>query len=491
MLICGALPPEEMPRLAQAKDLSAAEQRQLISWQDPPAWSAAASNDAPPGRGNFMIKIGGRPGIPFHVTLTAAEERLHDTNKLWHEHSRRGELITAGHALEQRQGGLNGGAAGRQARHRPLGALAAAAGTLGLLALAGVAVEAAAQAGAAIDHWRHRPPHRPARAGARARRRPHPLAAGRDADPDRSRRGLRAGRERASRCCAPGGRPPARIARRGCWAPAAAAPGVARRTPERPPSGSASSSPGCRSPARSPADSACTPPGRTCRSTSGARATASQLSRAIPTLLAAPGAVFATSNKPDLYAATRLVREQPRAGVEVRPRAARRRRARLVVEPAHLRHLRPPRARAHRRVRRRLPRPGRAPRPVLRPRRPRTRRAPAARRRARRAAAHAGVPVVDAPERRRARADPRGPRPRARRGVGARSRARAVRAARRRVRHRPADPLVPARPRHRPLGHPHRPADRRPQLDLAAFVRASDTLYLLCKEGQGARARGW
>ncbi len=92
MLICGALPPEEMPRLALAKDLSVAEQRQLISWQDPPAWSAAASNDAPPGRGNFMIKIGGRPGIPFRVTLTAAEERLHDTNKLWHEQSRRGEL---------------------------------------------------------------------------------------------------------------------------------------------------------------------------------------------------------------------------------------------------------------------------------------------------------------------------------------------------------------------------------------------------------------
>ena len=42
-----------------------------------------------------MIKIGGRPGIPFRVTLTAAEERLHDTNKLWHEQSRRGELAIA------------------------------------------------------------------------------------------------------------------------------------------------------------------------------------------------------------------------------------------------------------------------------------------------------------------------------------------------------------------------------------------------------------
>jgi hypothetical protein len=44
-----------------------------------------------------MIKIGGRPGIPFRVTLTTAEERLHDTNKLWHERSRRGELLIAGH----------------------------------------------------------------------------------------------------------------------------------------------------------------------------------------------------------------------------------------------------------------------------------------------------------------------------------------------------------------------------------------------------------
>ena len=93
MLICGALPPEEMPRLAQTKDFSVAEQRQLISWQDPPAWSTAAANDAPPGRGNFMIKIGGRPGIPFRVDADADRASgCNDTNKLWHEHSRRGEL---------------------------------------------------------------------------------------------------------------------------------------------------------------------------------------------------------------------------------------------------------------------------------------------------------------------------------------------------------------------------------------------------------------
>jgi hypothetical protein len=47
-----------------------------------------------------MIKIGGRPGIPFRVTLTKAEQGLHDTNKLWHEQSRRGELGPARHVAD-------------------------------------------------------------------------------------------------------------------------------------------------------------------------------------------------------------------------------------------------------------------------------------------------------------------------------------------------------------------------------------------------------
>jgi hypothetical protein len=95
MLISGALPPEEMPRISMVKDFSDAEKRQLISWQDPPAWSTAASHDAPPGRGNFMIKVGGRPGIPFRVVLTDTELALSDTNAMWHAQSRRGALATA------------------------------------------------------------------------------------------------------------------------------------------------------------------------------------------------------------------------------------------------------------------------------------------------------------------------------------------------------------------------------------------------------------
>ena len=42
---------------------------------------APADATAPPGRGKFLIKVGGRPGIPVHVALTSVEDGLNDTNK--------------------------------------------------------------------------------------------------------------------------------------------------------------------------------------------------------------------------------------------------------------------------------------------------------------------------------------------------------------------------------------------------------------------------
>jgi hypothetical protein len=41
--------------------------------------------DGPPGMGNFLIKVGRRPGVPVHVDLTRAElsAGVHDTNKRW------------------------------------------------------------------------------------------------------------------------------------------------------------------------------------------------------------------------------------------------------------------------------------------------------------------------------------------------------------------------------------------------------------------------
>jgi len=84
MLVAGGLPGAEMPMLNAAKPLSRAEQDILISWQDPPPWDAANGREAePPGRGRFLVKVGGHPGIPLKVELLPMERNVNDTNKMW------------------------------------------------------------------------------------------------------------------------------------------------------------------------------------------------------------------------------------------------------------------------------------------------------------------------------------------------------------------------------------------------------------------------
>ena len=183
------------------------------------------------------------------------------------------------------------------------------AGTLALLALAGVGAEVAAQAGAAIDHWRHRPPLDPLALALE-------LADGRTRWPPaatpiliaagavcmlaaacilvlRARRPV-TGADRAARLLGTGRSVhPVSLAN-------------ARATAERfgvePPGlPIARAIAGGQRLYATWEDMQCDIWGPRKGKTS---------SRAIPTLLAAPGAAFATSNKPDLYAATRLVREQ-------------------------------------------------------------------------------------------------------------------------------------------------------------------------------------
>ena len=97
MVICGGLPSAEMPQLNSAIPFSRAEQDLLIGWQDPPAWDPSTGREAePPGRGKFLVKVGGRPGIPISVQLTDAELSINDTNKLWHAQSRVGSVTMAG-----------------------------------------------------------------------------------------------------------------------------------------------------------------------------------------------------------------------------------------------------------------------------------------------------------------------------------------------------------------------------------------------------------
>ncbi|MEU2717801.1 ATP/GTP-binding protein [Streptomyces sp. NPDC007205] len=84
MVVCGGLPQAEMASLTQVVNMSQREQRMIVDWSTPPSWDSLRGREAdPPGRGKFLTKVGGRPGIPFHVELTKAELEVNNTNKRW------------------------------------------------------------------------------------------------------------------------------------------------------------------------------------------------------------------------------------------------------------------------------------------------------------------------------------------------------------------------------------------------------------------------
>jgi hypothetical protein len=73
-----------MPSLTQVVRMSEREQRMIIDWSTPPSWDTLLNREGePPGRGKFLVKVGTRPGIPFHTDLTPAEFALNNTNKRW------------------------------------------------------------------------------------------------------------------------------------------------------------------------------------------------------------------------------------------------------------------------------------------------------------------------------------------------------------------------------------------------------------------------
>ncbi len=84
MIILGGLPAQELAEVTEIVRLSEAEKSLVTSWSSPPSLSQSSE---PPGRGNFLLKIGGRPGIPVHLDFTQAEidSGIHDTNQRWHE----------------------------------------------------------------------------------------------------------------------------------------------------------------------------------------------------------------------------------------------------------------------------------------------------------------------------------------------------------------------------------------------------------------------
>ncbi|MEV6343978.1 ATP/GTP-binding protein [Actinoplanes sp. NPDC051851] len=83
MVACAGLPKAEMQDLGRVIGLSRREIELVSSWSSPPGWAQNGTNEEPPGRGRFLIKVGGRPGIPIKVVITETEKHLHDTNTRW------------------------------------------------------------------------------------------------------------------------------------------------------------------------------------------------------------------------------------------------------------------------------------------------------------------------------------------------------------------------------------------------------------------------
>lgn len=57
---------------------TASRERELVaSWSAPESWETGRPH---PGRGRYLIKTGGRLGIPGEMTLTRSELELYDTD---------------------------------------------------------------------------------------------------------------------------------------------------------------------------------------------------------------------------------------------------------------------------------------------------------------------------------------------------------------------------------------------------------------------------
>ena len=76
--VCAGLPPRELARVTQVTPMTEPEQQLVASWSAPESYQVGAKH---PGRGKYLIKTGGRLGIPVELTLTATERDLYDTDQ--------------------------------------------------------------------------------------------------------------------------------------------------------------------------------------------------------------------------------------------------------------------------------------------------------------------------------------------------------------------------------------------------------------------------
>ncbi len=82
VMMIGPCSEQELDAVNKIRTLSDAERREVLSWSAPPSWTNPGRDNVV-GRGNFLIKVGGRPGIPVHLEPTDIEKHLGNTDSRW------------------------------------------------------------------------------------------------------------------------------------------------------------------------------------------------------------------------------------------------------------------------------------------------------------------------------------------------------------------------------------------------------------------------
>ncbi|OLL89800.1 hypothetical protein [Pseudonocardia sp. Ae707_Ps2] len=78
--VLGGMTAADLDRLHTITPLSDAEHAMVRGWAAPPTWVPGQLH---PGRGKYLIKSGGRTGLPIHLTLTPDELDLYNTDHAW------------------------------------------------------------------------------------------------------------------------------------------------------------------------------------------------------------------------------------------------------------------------------------------------------------------------------------------------------------------------------------------------------------------------
>jgi hypothetical protein len=78
IIAMAALPPRELQQLTRIVPMTGPEQDLVAAWSAPDSWAPGSRH---PGRGKYLIKSGGRLGLPVDLSLVPAEVALYDTDQ--------------------------------------------------------------------------------------------------------------------------------------------------------------------------------------------------------------------------------------------------------------------------------------------------------------------------------------------------------------------------------------------------------------------------